>query len=117
MKKRIEIKRIYDKNGRKDGTRILIDRLWPRGIKKEDARIDSWMKEIAPSDSLRKWFNHDPEKWNGFKKKYRTELNKKKELCEELTKKGKSVITLIYAAKDEEHNNAVILKKYLEDNY
>jgi uncharacterized protein YeaO (DUF488 family) len=117
MRKNIKIKRIYDMQGPKDGARILIDRLWPRGIKKEDAKIDLWIKEIAPSDELRKWFGHKPEKWNEFKRKYSSELNTKKDLCNEILNKGKVNITLIYAAKDEEHNNAVVLKDFLEGNF
>lgn len=117
MKKNIKIKRIYTKYSSTDGTRILIDRLWPRGIKKEEAKIDEWVKDIAPSDELRKWFGHDPGKWNGFKKKYMTELNKKKDLCEEIFNHSKINVTLVYAAKDELHNNAVVFKEYLEKNF
>lgn len=116
MKKSIKIKRVYDKYSTQDGPRILIDRLWPRGIKKEEAKIDLWIKEIAPSDDLRKWFAHDPEKWDEFKSKYEAELNNKKDLCNSIVNKGKVNITLIYAAKDQEHNNAVVLKEYLEKN-
>ncbi len=114
MKRDIKIKRVYDRYSPNDGTRILIDRLWPRGIKKEEAKIDLWIKDIAPSDDLRKWFAHDPKKWNEFKKKYSAELKKKKDLCNEIVNKGKANISLIYAAKDEEHNNAAVLKEYLE---
>jgi len=117
MKKNIRIKRIYDKHSLNDGTRILIDRLWPRGIKKEEAKIDEWVKDIAPSDDLRKWFSHDPEKWIEFKKKYSAELKKKNDLCEEIVKKGRVNITLVYAAKNVEQNNAVVLKEYLEINF
>lgn len=117
MKKNIKIKRVYDEYSPNDGARILIDRLWPRGVKKEDAHIDEWMKDIAVSDSLRKWFNHDPEKWREFKKKFSAELSKNKNLCEELVNKGRTNITLIYSAKDEEHNNAVVLKDYLEKHF
>lgn len=101
----------------KDGARILIDRFWPRGIKKEEAEIDLWIKEIAPSNDLRKWFAHEPEKWTEFKNKYLVELNNKKDLCSEIVKKGKVNVTLIYAAKDKEHNNAVVLKRYLNRNF
>ncbi|MEO8232492.1 MAG: DUF488 domain-containing protein [Ignavibacteriota bacterium] len=115
MKKNIKIKRVYDEYDKKDGTRILIDRLWPRGVKKEDAKIDEWMKDIAPSDSLRKWFNHDPEKWGEFKKRYKKELKDKSDLVALLSKleKVKGIITLVYSAKDEEHNNAVALRLIL----
>lgn len=117
MKKNIKIKRVYDDYSSKDGARILIDRLWPRGVKKENAHIDEWMKDIAPSDALRKWFMHDPKKWAEFKKKFSSELSKNKNLCEELVKKGGTNITLIYSAKNEEHNNAVVLKDYLEKHF
>ena len=117
MNKIIKIKRIYDNYNKEDGTRILIDRLWPRGIKKVEAKIDEWVKDIAPSDDLRKWFGHDPKKWDSFKKKYLTELNKKKDLCEEIINQRKGNITLVYAAKDEVHNNALILKEYFEANF
>lgn len=111
----IRIKRIYEKHSTDDGFRILIDRLWPRGVSKDKAKVDLWIKEIAPTDSLRKWFSHDPEKWKGFKKKYREELKKKKSLLnkiKELEKENK-VVTLVFSAKDEEHNNAVVLSEIL----
>lgn len=114
MKKQIKIKRVYEEAGAKDGTRILVDRLWPRGIKKENAMIDSWMKEIAPSNELRNWFGHDPEKWIEFKKKYFAELKANKKLCEEIISSSGSTLTLVYGAKDEEHNQAAALKEYLE---
>ncbi len=111
----IKIKRVYSEPKKEDGYRILIDRLWPRGISKENAKIDYWLKEISPSDKLRKWFSHDPAKWTVFKQKYRGELKDKKELLElikQIEKKEK-VITLLYSAKDEEHNNALALKGML----
>ena len=114
MTKNIKIKRVYDEYDKSDGMRILVDRLWPRGIKKENAHIDEWIKDIAPSDSLRKWFNHDPEKWENFKEKYYNELNDKKNLLKDLTNKVKGKITLVYSAKDEKHNNAAALKEYLQ---
>ena len=117
MKKNIKIKRVYEGYSKNDGTRILIDRLWPRGVKKEDAHIDEWMKDIAPTNALRKWFNHDPGKWTEFKKKFSAELDKNKNLCEELVNKGRTNLTLVYSAKDEEHNNAVVLKDYLEKHF
>ena len=111
----INIKRAYEPSDKSDGFRILVDRLWPRGIKKEDAHFDFWMKEIAPSGELRKWFNHETEKWEEFKKKYTTELKNSAALEEllELVKKHKT-ITLVYSAKDELHNQAVVIKEYLE---
>jgi len=114
MQKNIKTKRIYEKTNKQDGVRILIDRLWPRGIKKEEADIDEWIKDLAPSDNLRKWFAHDPNKWEKFKNKYFAELDRNKKLCKELINKGKVNITLVYSAKDKEHNNAVALKDYLE---
>jgi len=113
MKTNIGLKRIYEKDNKHNGIKILVDRLWPRGIKKEEAGIDEWIKNIAPSDSLRRWFGHDPGKWNEFKKKYYDELREKVDLCRELIK-GKRNIILVYSARDEEHNNAVVLKEFLE---
>lgn len=110
----IRIKRIYDAPSAHDGKRILVDRLWPRGLKKDESAIDEWMKELAPSDDLRKWFSHDPSKWLEFKKRYKKELEAKSELLGELkgyTRHG--TVTLLYAAKDMEHNNAVALKEFL----
>ena len=110
----IRLKRIYDPYSRGDGKRVLVDRLWPRGIKKENAHIDEWLKDIAPSDALRKWFSHDPSKWKDFKKMYKDELKDKKELLKELlddSKKG--TVTLLFGAKDIEHNNAVVIKEAL----
>jgi len=106
----VAIKRAYDAPDPKDGYRVLVDRLWPSGIKKENAEIDLWLKEVAPSTKLRTWFGHDPAKWEEFKKKYEDEL-KDNETWEELQilAKAKAKITLVYAAKDEEHNQAVVL--------
>jgi uncharacterized protein YeaO (DUF488 family) len=110
----IKTKRIYEPRSKADGFRILVDRLWPRGVKKEDAHYDDWLKEVAPSTELRKWFNHDPEKWTPFKAKYKTELKGSEALKElrALIKKHKTV-TLLYGAKDEEHNHALALKQFL----
>lgn len=107
----IKIKRVYEKPEKVDGWRVLVDRLWPRGIKKEDAHVDVWMRDVAPSDALRKWFGHEPEKWGEFQKRYRSELAKKKELIAELKKMEKEhgALTLLFGAKDEEHNQAVVL--------
>jgi uncharacterized protein YeaO (DUF488 family) len=108
----IKIKRVYEKPEDEDGIRILVDRLWPRGLTKEKASVDLWLKDIAPSTELRKWFGHDPEKWNEFKKRYLAELNENKKsvamLKEQLTN---GVVTLIFGAKDEEHNEALVLKE------
>jgi uncharacterized protein YeaO (DUF488 family) len=111
----IKIKRIYEPKSPHDGKRILVDRLWPRGITKSEAGTDEWLKEIAPSDELRKAFSHDPEKWPDFRKRYRKELLKKKELMERLRGEGdKNTLTLLFSSKDEERNNAVVLKEVLE---
>jgi len=110
----MKIKRVYEKPYKEDGIRILVDRLWPRGLTKEKASIDLWLKDIAPSTELRQWFNHDPVKWNEFKKRYRLELKNNKEqisLLKEQMKKG--TLTLVYGAKDEEHNEALVLKELL----
>ena len=110
------IKRIYEPAGKKDGCRILVDRLWPRGLKKEAARVDEWMKEIAPSNALRKWFGHKPERWAEFQKRYRGELVKKKELLQTLRamERKHGTVTLLFGAKDEEHNQAVVLRNALK---
>lgn len=108
------IKRVYDAPSKGDGMRILIDRLWPRGLSKEKAKIDVWMKEIAPSTQLRKWFGHEPEKWDEFRKRYLEELKENKKEVEQLialTKKG--TVTLVFGAKDTEHNDAVVLYELL----
>jgi uncharacterized protein YeaO (DUF488 family) len=112
----IRIKRIYEQPAEEDGFRILVDRLWPRGIKKETAKIDLWLKEVAPSGELRKWFSHDPEKWEEFRKKYAAELDAKQPLLKEIRQmeKEKGTVTLLYSARDVEHNNAVALKAVLE---
>jgi uncharacterized protein YeaO (DUF488 family) len=112
----IKIKRIYESAAEEDGFRILVDRLWPRGIKKEKAKIDMWLKEIAPSNELRKWFSHDPEKWEEFKKKYAKELAAKQPLLKEIRQieKEKGTVTLLYSARDVGHNNAMALRAVLE---
>ena len=112
----IWLKRVFEEPGPQDGARVLVDRLWPRGIRKEDAAVDLWLKEISPSDELRKWFGHDPDKWEEFQKRYYCELNtgggQAVQKLSELVKKGR--VTLIYAAKDERFNNAVVIKEYIE---
>ena len=111
----ILIKRIYLKPQVKDGKRYLVDRIWPRGIKKEKARLSGWIRDIAPSTRLRKWFNHDPEKWKEFQKRYGRELTVQREALKpllEIAKRG--TLTLLFAAKDAEHNNAVVLQYYLK---
>jgi uncharacterized protein YeaO (DUF488 family) len=114
----IRIKRIYATAANEDGWRVLVDRLWPRGMKKEAAKIDLWMKDIAPSDALRKSFCHDVKKWPGFQTKYRAELVKRKDLLAELKKieKEHGTLTLLFGAKDEEHNQAVVLAEVLKES-
>jgi uncharacterized protein YeaO (DUF488 family) len=110
----IKIKRLYDAPSRNDGYRVLVDRLWPRGISKEKAGIDIWLKDAAPSDELRKWFNHEPQKWSDFKKRYFIELAHKQGILSPVLEKHGESVTLLYAAKDQQHNNAVALKEYIE---
>lgn len=113
---KFHIKRIYEEPSDDDGYRVLVDRLWPRGVSKEDARLDDWMKDIAPSPELRKWFDHDPEKFDAFKEKYTSELSEKKEpVSTLLDKAADQTVTLLYAAKNETHNHAIILKEFLEN--
>lgn len=108
-------KRVYEDPSESDGIRILTERLWPRGVSKERAKLDHWMKGIAPSHELRKWFDHDPDKWEEFKERYRKELFGSEQVEEllEIIKKNETV-TLIYASKDEEHNSTVLLKEFLD---
>lgn len=114
----IQTKRVYDKPSKSDGYRILIDRLWPRGLKKEDADLDEWAKELAPSNDLRKWFNHDPDRWEEFRKKFKKELKENNALEEFIANhKDKKLITLLYATKNGELTHAVILKELLEKKY
>ena len=112
----LKLKRVYDDVSQQDGKRILVDGVWPRGIKKEELEHDEWYKDIAPSSDLRKWFDHDPDKWKEFKNKYKKELKDQKHLVEQLKKDidGHNV-TLLYAAKDTEHNQAVVIKEYIEE--
>ena len=108
------LKRVYEKPGPEDGFRILVDRLWPRGLRKKKAAVDAWLKDIAPSDRLRRWFNHDPRKWPEFKKRYHRELAAKSDLVgviEGIIHEGK--VTLLYGASDTEYNNAAALRDYL----
>jgi len=115
MKRQVRIKRVYEPHDSSDGKRILIDRLWPRGLTKDKAKIDLWLKGIAPSTELRKWFGHDPEKWSEFQKRYKSELDANKESVGTLRDQLKDgPATLVYGAKDEEHNDAVVLAEYLE---
>ncbi|HMF12102.1 MAG TPA: DUF488 family protein [Gemmataceae bacterium] len=111
----IKFKRAYEKPSRDDGLRILVERLWPRGLTKERAAVDLWLKEVAPSTELRKSFGHDPAKWERFQKRYWRELEEKKEAVQLLKQKSKQgTVTLVYAARDEEHNGALALKRFVE---
>jgi len=111
----IKIKRAYEPPAKADGRRFLVDRIWPRGVKKEDLALESWTKEVAPSSKLRKWFDHDPAKWDEFKKRYAAELDDNREAWEPLLSAAREgTITLVYGARDETHNQAVALKAYLE---
>lgn len=112
----LQLKRVYEKPAKNDGYRIFVDRLWPRGVSKENAHFDLWLKEVAPSNELRKWFAHDVKKWPEFQKKYQAELKANAAHFQELKDavKKESVVTLLYGAKDEEHNNAVVLLHLLQ---
>ena len=106
---------MYEEPDKDDGVRILVDRLWPRGLTTEKARVDLWLKEIAPSTELRKWFAHDPNKWKSFRGRYETEIKHKDDLIKVLNQKAREgTITLIYGARDEKHNEALVLKHILE---
>jgi len=111
----IKLKRAYDPPSKNDGQRVLVERLWPRGVSKEKAKIQAWLKELAPSAELRKWYQHDISKWEEFQKRYVKELRKKEEKIKELEEiLANGIVTFVYAARDEEHNSAVALKKYIE---
>jgi uncharacterized protein YeaO (DUF488 family) len=111
----IRLKRAYEPPASKDGYRVLVDRVWPRGISKERLQIDVWLKDLAPSTGLRKWFGHDPRRWEGFRRRYADELRQQTDALAHLVEKAKQgSVTLVYGAKDPEHNNAVALKLYLE---
>lgn len=112
----VQIKRAYDESSDGDGVRVLVDRIWPRGVSKEKLQLDDWLKEMAPTKELRQWFDHDPKKFDEFRKRYKKELENHQEQIEKLISlaKNNDRLTLVFAAKDEEHNNAVVLKEYLE---
>jgi len=112
----IQTKRVYDSVERADGARFLVDHLWPRGIKKEDVRVEQWIKEVSPSNHLRDWFGHDPAKWKEFQSRYFAELDEKPDAWETLLKAARAGdVTLVFSARDTDHNNAVALQKYLEN--
>ncbi len=111
----IKLKRVYEEPSKEDGFRVLVERLWPRGITKERAAVDVWLKDVAPSTELRKWFSHEPEKWEQFCVRYAAELSQKNDAVSLLKQKSKEgTVTLVYAARDEKHNSAVVLKEILE---
>ncbi len=115
-KQEIAVKRVYDPAGEADGKRFLTERLWPRGVKKADLRIDGWVREVAPSTDLRKWFSHDPEKWEEFRRRYREELEGNPEAWAgilEAAREGK--VTLLFSSRDTERNNVVALREFLEE--
>ncbi len=111
----IRIKRVYETPGKEDGTRILVDRLWPRGLSKEKAKVEFWLREIAPSNELRKWYGHDPAKWQEFKARYAQEMEDKGELIREILRNvEKGTVTFLYGSTEQRLNNAVALKEYVE---
>lgn len=111
----IQVKRVYDPPLPEDGLRVLVERLWPRGLTREIAHLDLWMKEIAPSTELRKWFSHDPAKWEGFAERYTKELAEKPDLVSSLVQKSRTTpLTLLYSAHDVRHNSAIVLQRVLE---
>ena len=111
----ILIKRVYEKYAEQDGFRVLVDRLWPRGLKKTEACLDLWLKDIAPSPGLRQWFGHKPENWDSFRRQYREELDRNDAVRQLLSHAGNDGLTLLYAAKDPEFNHARVLAEYLNE--
>ena len=113
---RVPVGRIYDEPNRLDGTRVLVDRLWPRGVRKDDAAVDLWLKELAPSTELRKWFGHDPARWQEFRERYAAEVRQHSGLVDQLRDLArKGHVTLVYSAHDEAHNDAVVLRSLVLD--
>ena len=111
----LKLKRVYDAPSPQDGFRVLVERLWPRGLTKKRAAVDLWLKDVAPSPELRKWFGHDPARWEQFQKRYAAELKQKKDAVNLLKRKSKAgTVTLVYAARDEEHNGALVLKRLVK---
>jgi uncharacterized protein YeaO (DUF488 family) len=112
----VRVKRVYEAPSRSDGSRFLVDRYWPRAVKKEELKVIAWLKDVAPSDDLRRWFGHDPSKWEEFQRRYRLELQQQSRALEPLVEAARQGhVTLLYAARDTAHNNAVVLKEYLEE--
>lgn len=115
MSSRIWLRRAYDPPTRNDGHRVLVDRIWPRGVAKDEARIDAWARELAPSDDLRRWFDHDPQRWDEFQRRYRAELEQHEQALDDLVRRtAEGRVTLVYGARDQRHNNAVALRAILE---
>jgi len=113
----LKVKRVYESTEVSDGVRFLVERLWPRGMKKEKLNMDAWLKDVAPSDSLRRWFEHDPLKWSEFQKRYRAELDDNPNTWEPILEAiERGDVTLLYSAHDTEHNNALVLKSFLEEH-
>jgi uncharacterized protein YeaO (DUF488 family) len=111
----IRVKRVYEEPAEEDGYRVLVDRLWPRGLAKDRAHLDEWRRELGPSDELRRWFGHDPARWEEFIARYHAELDGQQEAVAALAERAcRGTLTLLYATKDEEHNNAVALRRYIE---
>ena len=112
----IKTKRVYESPGTDDGTRFLVERLWPRGIKKESLQMDGWLKDVAPSDGLRRWFGHDPARWTEFRDRYFAELNERPEAVKPIVEASRQGnVTLLYSARDTAHNNAAALKEHLSE--
>lgn len=110
----VRLKRAYEKPSAEDGVRLLVDRLWPRGLRKEEAAIDRWLKDLAPSDDLRRWFGHDPDRWDEFRRRYLDELSQRSDLIDALREEARRRrLTLVYAARDAQHNQAVVLRDLL----
>jgi uncharacterized protein YeaO (DUF488 family) len=117
MKHELKLKRVYEKPEKADGIRILVDRLWPRGLTKEKAALDLWLKEVAPSTELRKWFGHDPKKWRSFRARYQSELKRHPDEVKLIKNKAsEGTVTLLYGARDQEHNEAIVLKQLLDSS-
>lgn len=118
MSVRIWLRRAYDPATRNDGYRVLVDRMWPRGVSKEDAAIDHWARDVAPSDDLRRWFGHDPQRWDEFRRRYRAELEAHDDALDALVDRvERGRVTLVYGARDRQHNNAVVLREVLEQRH
>ncbi len=111
----VRLKRVYDPPDRTDGLRVLVDRLWPRGLSRQSARVDEWRRDVAPTDALRKWYGHDPAKWPGFRRRYLAELKKATPVLRALARQSRrTTVTLVFAARDVEHSNAAVLRSLLE---